>query len=145
MKKLVFFVLLAALSINSAFAGKYADALSGCLAKSTTPKDRTDLARWVFSVLSVHPELADLSAVTQAKREQINQNTGKLVTRVIADSCTKEFKETSINEGPDGVNAALQSLAALSLQELMSNPKVEGELTGVAAHLDLLKLSGVFQ
>ncbi len=144
MKKLLF-VFVAALSINTAFAGQYSDALGTCLAKSTTAKDRTELARWVFSVLSVHPELADLSAVTQAKREQINQNTGKLVTRVIADSCTKEFKEASINEGPDGVNAALQSLAKLSLQELMSNPKVEGELTGVVAHLDLLKLGGVFQ
>lgn len=134
-------VLLLALGIStSSLAGPYADAIGQCFANSTTGKDRIELARWVFSSMALHPDVAGSSAITPEKRESINQSTGELFNRLLAENCTKEVKAAMKFEGQMALKSAFESLGKLAMQELMSNPAVGAGFSGFEKYVDMKKL-----
>lgn len=134
-------VLWLALGISTpSFAGPYADAIGQCFANSTTGKDRIELARWVFSSMALHPDVVSSSAITPQKREAINQSTGALFNRLLAESCTKEVREAVKFEGQGALKTAFESLGKLAMQELMSNPAVGAGFSGFEKYVDMPKL-----
>lgn len=134
-------VLLLAMGTSTpSLAGPYADAIGQCFANSTTGKDRIELARWVFSSMALHPDVAGSSAITPEKRESINQSTGALFNRLLAENCTKEVKEAVKFEGQAALKSAFESLGKLAMQELMSNPAVGAGFSGFEKYVDMKKL-----
>ncbi len=127
-------------SSTSLFAGPYADAIGQCFANSTTGKDRIELARWIFSSMALHPDVVSSSAITPQKREAINQSTGALFNRLMAENCTKEVKEAIKFEGQGALKTAFESLGKLAMQELMSNPAVGAGFSGFEKYVDMPKL-----
>lgn len=143
MKKhsLILSVLLLTLGTSTpVLAGPYADAIGQCFANSTTGKDRIELARWVFSSMALHPDVISSAAITPQKREAINQSTGALFNRLLAESCTKEVKEAVKFEGQGALKTAFESLGKLAMQELMSNPAVSAGFSGFEKYVDMPKL-----
>ena len=135
------FALSLALGVTTpALAGPYADAIGQCFANSTTGKDRIELARWVFASMALHPDVVSSSAITPQKREAINQSTGALFNRLLAESCTKEVKEAVKFEGQAALKTAFESLGKLAMQELMSNPAVGAGFSGFEKYVDMKKL-----
>ena len=127
-------------SSTSSLAGPYADAIGQCFANSTTGKDRIELARWIFSSMALHPDVVSSSAITPQKREAINQSTGALFSRLMAENCTKEVKEAIKFEGQGALKTAFESLGKLAMQELMSNPAVGAGFSGFEKYVDMPKL-----
>src|SRR5262245_37973252 len=69
-----------------ALAGPAADALSKCLAESTTGKDRKDMARWIFVGMSSHPDIKDMSNVTEKDRTALDKSLAAMLTRLMTES-----------------------------------------------------------
>ena len=125
---------------TSTHAGPYADAIGQCFANSTTGKDRMELARWVFASMALHPDVASNTTITPQKREAINQSTGALSNRLLAENCTKEVKEAIKFEGQGALKTAFESLGKLAMQELMSHPAVGTGFSGFEKYVDMKKV-----
>jgi hypothetical protein len=100
------FLALAAVLPLSAHAGPKTDALSACLADSTTGKDRKDLAIWVFVAISAHPEIQSMSKVTAQNRDNADDNMAKLFTTLLTERCKTQAREAVQQEGAAGMGAA---------------------------------------
>jgi hypothetical protein len=124
----------------SAHAGPKADALAACLGDSTSGKDRKDLARWIFVAMATHPEIKDLSNVNEASRNGADEAVARLFTALLAERCTPQAREAVQQEGQAGMVTAFQTLGALAMQELMSNPQVSGAISGFERRIDRAKM-----
>lgn len=124
----------------AAQAGPKADALSACLGDNTSGKDRKDLARWIFIAMAAHPEIKDLSKVTVPAREGADDAAAKLFTALLTERCRVQAREAVQTEGQAGMVASFQTLGALAMQELMSNPEVSAAVNGFERRLDQAKL-----
>lgn len=137
---------LAACLVSSvAFADPTIDAVGTCLTDSTTGKDRKDLVKWIFVAVSKHPELSELSSVTPAVEEAMNQRLGQLFTRLIAQDCATEIRAMVKVHGVSSLSKPFEVLGRVAMQELMTHPSVAGSLSGLDRYVDQAKLAPVLQ
>ena len=138
-------ILISALMVSTpVVAGPAADALATCLANSTTGQDRTDMAKWVFMGIAVHPDMQGLSTITPENREAMDRLMGSLVTRLITESCRSQVKSAISSEGNASLKVAFESIGKLAMQELLTNPKVYDSFTSYAKYLDTNKFNAAF-
>lgn len=133
------------ISASSAIAGPATVALTTCVADNTTGKDRKDMARWIFVVMSAHPEILRLSNVSEADRDQLDKTLAAIVTRLLTENCQAQAKlaiETEGNETP--LRTAFEAIGKLAMQELMSNTEVTSATTSFAKYLDTNKITSAF-
>jgi len=130
---------------TSTAAGPAGDALSSCLADSTTGKDRKDLAQWMFVAVTAHPEIKPFSNVTEANREDSDKKMAAMATRLMTESCKVQFKNALETEGSAAVEAAFGLLGRLAMKELMSNPSVNESFARYAKYLDKSKFDAAFK
>lgn len=135
--------ILLAITALSASAGPAADALKSCLADNTTGKERKELATWIFVAMAAHPELKDLSKITEIDRERTNQALGGTVTRLLAQSCLEQTRSALKIDGREAVKSAFALLGQLAMQELMSNPDVGVAFAGFERYVDRKKLEAL--
>ncbi|MFY9326431.1 MAG: hypothetical protein WAO76_00180 [Georgfuchsia sp.] len=124
-KSIAIIFAVALLPANHALAGTYTDNLTRCLADSTTGKDRKDLGRWIFSLMSLNPYVASIAPVKKSDRESATRTAATIYRRLLAQDCKKEVKDTIEHEGNDALKAGLDTLGKLAIQELMSDPNVQ--------------------
>lgn len=129
---------------SAAMAGPTADALSSCMADSSTGKDRKELARWIFVAMSAHPELKGLTNITSVDREASDKNIARLATRLLTESCSKEVQAATAAEGNASVEAAFGMLGQLAMQELMADPGVKVSFSNYTKYIDRAKFEAIF-
>ncbi len=134
-------VALFSLSILMGSAYAQADALGTCLADQTSGKDRKDLARWVFVGMAGHPEMARYSKVDAKSVEEESRQMGAMVSRLLGESCAKEYKETVKSRGGLGLQAAFETLGRLAMQELIADTNVKANMAQFERYVDRSKLS----
>ncbi len=127
----MFFILAMGFALP-AHAGPASDALASCLAEKATDKDRTALARWLYSAMGTHAGLAGEAKITAAEREADSRAVGTLFTRLVSTDCATLFRKAYEADGEAGTRPAFEQLGRLALQEIMSSPDVQ-------------KASGAFQ
>jgi len=141
---LIGFVLAIELVISSgAQAGVYADDLARCMVSSTSSKDKIALVRWMFAGIALHPDVASLSNVTDAMRDEINRNTATLVERLVTQSCRKQSNEAFRYEGKTAFEQGFGVLGKVAMNELMSNENVSVGFRAYAKYMDKLKLEAI--
>lgn len=123
-----------------AHAGSYADALSQCLIRSTTPADQKAVVRWAFATMALDPDVAAMSAVTQAQRASINQQAGALVTDLLARSCSQPAQQALMFEGPGAARTAFEAWARWAITNLATEPHVMRGAGTLLQYIDLGKL-----
>ncbi|WP_374586629.1 hypothetical protein [Ideonella dechloratans] len=128
----------------AAVAGPTAEALSSCMADSSTGKDRKELARWIFVAMSSHPELKGLTTITPADREASDKDIARLATRLLTESCSKQAQAAMSAEGNTALEAAFGMLGQLAMQELMADPGVKVSFSSYTKYLDRAKFEAVF-
>lgn len=138
--KWIVLVALAALSLPS-FAQSESDALTRCIADSTTGKDRKDLARWLFIAMAAHPDMKSISNVPPAVAEEATRTAGSMFTRLLADSCPQQIKAAIRAGGPMAIQGAFQVLGQLAMQELMTDKDVMSAMSMLDRYLDKQKLA----
>lgn len=132
---------LALLLAQAAVAGNYADAANTCFADNTSGKERKELARWIFLAIAAHPDLRELSSATREANDQSSRTVGKLVTRLVAESCAKEVQAVVKYENSESLRSTFQFLGKLAMQELLTNPDVNSAISGFEKYLDQAKIN----
>ena len=87
--KIITAILLLTLSAP-AFAETSEEKLSTCITNTTIGKERKDLARWIFTVMAVHPELSGMSTISAEKRDEISKLTANTFTSIMTDRSVTE-------------------------------------------------------
>lgn len=121
-------------------AGPFADDMAKCLVKSTSDADRADLVRWIFSAMSLNPDLASMSKISAQQRDELTAKAAKLFGRLLFQSCKSETEEAVRNEGPLTIQYAFQILGQVATRGLMSEPHVTQELQALDKDIDQEKL-----
>lgn len=123
------------------FAGQYSDAAKSCISHSTTGKDRIDLAKWIFAIMSTHPEVRQMSIISTAESNGLNKNAGMVFNRLLLTDCKSEFAVLIKEEGPTAFSEAFSTFGELAMEELMQNPSVKNSFEAFTKHLDMKKIS----
>jgi hypothetical protein len=143
-KTLAAVILGSVITSTSAIAGPATDALSACLADNTTGKDRKDMARWVFVGMASHPEIKNLSNVTDANRDELDRIIAALFTKLVTERCPVQAKLAMEKDGNAAFQAAFGIIGQLAMQELMSNPNVNSSFSKFSRYIDQNKMSSTF-
>ena len=133
-----------AAAVPQANAGPATDALSTCLADSTTGKDRKELARWVYAGMSAHPEIRNLSKVSPEARDGFDRSIAEILTRLLTENCNAEAAHALKAEGAASFEAAFGSVGRLAMQELMSNAEVKAAFGGYEKYVDQKRFDAAF-
>ncbi|MEZ5705769.1 MAG: hypothetical protein R3E56_11090 [Burkholderiaceae bacterium] len=146
MKSVVFAALLATpfLALSAAHAGPAGDALTKCVADSTTGKERKELAQWIFAAMSAHPEIQPMSRVDEESRVEFDKRLANLTGRLVTETCSDEARAAVVAEGSASFEAAFTVLGRLAMQELMTEPSVRASMTNYTKYLDRAKFEAVF-
>lgn len=130
---------------TSVIAGPATDALTTCMTDNTTGKDRKDMARWIFGIMSVHPEIQRLSNVTETDRDQLDRLLADMATRLLTENCKEQTKIAMEKEGSESpLKTAFGVIGKLAMQELMANSEVNSASSSFAKYLDMNKITAAF-
>lgn len=133
------------MTAGNVFAGPATDALSKCLADSTTGKDRKDMVRWFFTSLSVHPDIQDLANVSETVRTSTDKNTAAIIERLITQACREQARLAIKTDGPDAMRASFKTLGELAAYELFANSSVSKAVSAFSQHLDTSKVEAALK
>lgn len=133
--------LLALLGSTSAQAGPYADDLAKCLVRSTGDADKRVLVKWIFATVALHPDVADIAAVSPAQRTELTRGTARIFETLITSSCRTEVKQAVQYEGPQTIGASFQVLGQVAARELFSSPAVAASMSDLGSYLDQRKIA----
>ena len=121
-------------------AGPYADALGKKLVSATTPADKAVLVRWMFVSMSLHPDLKDMASVTPKQREEANRAIGRLIMRMLTETCAVEAREAVKYEGASAIEGAFNIFGQVAGRELFTNPEVAKSLAALNEYIDAKKI-----
>lgn len=110
--------------IPLAKAGPYTDDLSKCLVSSTTSDDQVVFARWLFSVLSLHPGVGNLASITPDERAAIDKKAINLYVRLMSVDCQHQLVAAIKYEGIGAIQTSFQLLGQVAMRGLMGDAKV---------------------
>lgn len=146
MPRLVPLLLAAALALPGASqAGPFADELSKCLVRSSTPADKAVLVRWMFSMMALHPEVSQLATVQPARRKELNQQMAALLQSLLTKSCNQEARAAFQHEGQGIFEASFNVLGQTAGRELFTDPGVAAGLAELGGFVDANALREALQ
>lgn len=121
-------------------AGEAGEALSKCLASSATQDDRQTLVRWIFSAIAMHPDLEGLSAIDDAKREELEKAGAVVFERLIAQDCTAQSREAIMREGTEGFSEVFKTLGELAMGGAVEDSRVQAGMARLGERLDTQRI-----
>jgi hypothetical protein len=130
----------AAVSSLPVQGGLYSDEMAKCLVRSTTDDDKNFLVRWMFALVSLHPAVKDIAAVSDAQRTDLNRGAAKLLEKLIAEACTAEVKQAVKYEGKDSIGLAFRVFGQVAANGLFTDPSVAKGTNELEKFLDEKKL-----
>ena len=125
---------------TAVYAGPYTDDLSKCILESTTPEDRTELVKWMFAAISVHPAVKQIASVSSAQIEEANKQTAALVVKLLTKTCNKQARAAIKYEGQISIQSSFQILGQVAAKEIFANKDVKAGLAGFGNNIDKKKL-----
>jgi hypothetical protein len=132
-----------ALSSAGASAGPFADDMAKCLVRATTAADKTMLVQWMFAMMSLHPDVKQLSSIAADKRAVLNQSMGDLMVALLTDRCVAESREALKNEGASTIESSFNTLGQVAAQSLFANPDVAAGIAEFGKLVDGEKLKAL--
>ncbi len=126
-------------------SGQAAQQLGVCLTDSVTGKELKNIAKWIFLVMSVHPDMSMYAQVPDDSRNQTEQFVASVYTRLMAEDCPQETKAAWQAGGYVAIEVAFNLLGQAAGQELMLNGDVNAALSRFEKYLDREKLDTIYQ
>jgi len=124
-------------------AGPYADDMAKCMVNATSPADRTLLVKWLFSLVTLHPDLQSMAAVTPKQRDELARQAAALLQRLLTESCQKETRAALHNEGQQTIEYAFTVLGQVAGRGMMGDPRVAAGARDVEKYLDEKKIKAL--
>jgi hypothetical protein len=132
-----------ALWSSDAAAGPYSDDLAKCLVRSTTPSEKTTLMKWIFAAAALHPDVKGIGSVTEAQRDELSKSTGRMVERLLTESCKNETQDAMKYEGPIVFQSAFSVLGQVAALGLFTDPSVSTYMSDFLKYVDKAKVQGL--
>jgi len=104
------------------------DALAQCLVRATTPADKTLLIQWIFSVISLHPDVARIATISESDRAEINRKTAAVFENLLTQTCRSEAADALRADGQAALSLSFNILGQVAARELFASPKVAAGL-----------------
>jgi hypothetical protein len=139
------FGLILLLACGATWAGVHTDEMAKCLVASTSQKDRSELARWIFASAALHPEVRGMVSVPAAAREQLNQAAARLLERLLTGSCGKQTAAAITHDGRLAFEMSYQVLAHVALKELMTNKAVMSGFEAFKKHVETARIEALLK
>lgn len=124
---------------SQAQAGPYADELKKCLVESSSPKDLTLLVRWIAKAINAHPQLSDISALSERKKADIDQQLARYFERVLFEDCQAPVRDLIKYENADGMRVAFEFLGQVAMKQVMEDPRVTQSVSDFSKYINPLK------
>lgn len=125
--------------------GPFTDALSRCIVTSSTATDKTMLVKWIFAVMSLHPAVQPMAAVSDSARTQLNQAMAVIAQRLLTVSCLSEVRAAIKYEGTAAIEVSFGVLGEVAMRDLFDNPRVSAGASAFAQYLDEDELTKALQ
>jgi hypothetical protein len=117
-------------------AGPYADDLAKCMLKTSTPADRAEFIKFLFSAMAQHPDVSSMANIPPRQFEATSKATGELIQRLLLQSCRSESHQAIRYEGMQAVFSSFQFYGQAMAAELFGNPIVAGKMRDLNKYLD---------
>jgi len=104
--------------------------------ESATPEDKTTLVKWMFAAMSLHPDVAGMSAISGEQREAINRQMADLAVNLIAVRCRDQAKQAVKLKGEVALQESFTVLGKVAGQEIFSDPNVTQGLGDIQQFID---------
>ncbi len=117
-------------------AGPYSDDLAKCMVRSSTPADRAEFVKFLFSAMAQHPDVASMANISPQQMEATLKGTGELIQRLLMQSCRSEAQQAIHYEGMQSVFFGFQFYGQAMAAELLGNPIVAAKLKDLNNYLD---------
>jgi hypothetical protein len=117
--------------------------MAKCLVNSTSPEDRTVLVKWMFGLITLHPDLTAMSSVSTKQRDALSKSAGALFQRLLLESCRSQTQEALKNEGPQTIQYAFQVLGQVATRGLFTDSHVMEGLKDLSKYVDEEKLKAL--
>ena len=121
---------------SSALAGPYADSLTKCLVQSTTTADKTTLVQWIFSMMTLHPQVSTMASLTKEQRTKASKDAASLSQRLLTQNCLNETRQAISHEGISVIEQSFNQLGQIAARELFSDPAVTSGMAEFATFID---------
>ncbi len=119
--------------------------LQSCVVAATGPDDQRTLVQWIFSAIALHPDLADMAQVSDARREQTNRAMGALMERLLVVDCADHARQAfQAGAGDGAVGEAFARVGQMAGEGLFADPRVAAEASGLIRHVDMNRLVELF-
>jgi hypothetical protein len=128
-----------------AAAGPYGDDLAKCLVASSTSRDHTDFVRWMFSGLSVHPDVANMANITPSQRGANNKAAGALTERLLLKDCRSQTVNALKYEGEPAVMSSFKVFGEVAARGLMNHEMVNAELGKIGDGINEAEWAAAFK
>jgi hypothetical protein len=139
--KVVAFAVMAGLAGQAASAAPSPDAVDGqaavaqCVVMRTTGADRALTAQWIFAAMSRSPHIADLSAVSDSRKAELDKAFGQLLTRIVMKECLEQVRPLAIVDLTNAFEVVGKALGEVAMQELLGNPSVDKAIGAYTEYL----------
>lgn len=130
---------------TAAIAGPASDSLGTCMIESLGSKDKKQLGQWIFFATAAHPDVKEYAKVPAETQKNANEYVGKLVTRLLTESCAEQVKVAAKEEGPESIKTAFELVGKIAIQELMTNKEVSASISDYAKFVDNEKITAVIK
>jgi hypothetical protein len=114
-----------------------------CLVKASSPEDRAVFIKWLFSSISLHPDVASMTMITAQQREDINKRTAALLQKLLTELCRSETQQAIRYEGPATLQYAFQIFGQAAAGDLFANPNVAAGMKDVTKYIDQDKIKAL--
>jgi hypothetical protein len=126
----------ALLEAGPAGAGPYSDDLAKCMVRTSTPADRAEFVRFLFSAMAQHPDVSSMANISPQQMEATLKGTGELVQRLLLKSCRSEAQQAIRYEGMQSIFYGFQFYGQAMAAELLGNPIVAAKMKDLNKYLD---------
>ncbi len=121
-------------------AGPYADDLAKCMVRTSTPADRAEFVKFLFSAMAQHPDVSSMANIPRRQMEATVKASGELIQRLLLQSCRSETQQAIHYEGMEAVFYSYQFYGQAMAAELFGNPIVAAKMKDLNNYLDADKL-----
>ena len=125
---------------SAIYAGEYQDKLSECLITSATKEEKRSIARWVFTGISSHRDVSDLTNITPAQADSIYDSAAKTYEKLITERCRSQAIAAVEKEGTNSFSAAFRTLASQSMKDILGDPLVRFSTGKLQRYVDSDKI-----
>ena len=95
----------------------------------------------MFAIMSLHPDVKDMSLITDKQHEEINKDTANIFTMLLTDKCKEQAKKAIKYEGQTALESSFKVLGQVAMMELVSNPEVKAGSAAFTKYIDEEKMS----